>query len=72
MADSTIQDIITHAVNNEADQVKVSVYDILQAKVADYLDDRTKFVGKTMFKKPQEAEVIAAAPKVVSTEAKVA
>jgi len=72
MADSTIQDIITHAVNNEADQVKVSVYDILQAKVADYLDDRTKYVGKTMFKKPQEAEVIDAAPEVVPTEAKVA
>jgi hypothetical protein len=56
MADTTIQDIITHAVNDEPAEVQSSVYDILQAKVADYLDDRTKYIGKTMFKKPVTQE----------------
>ena len=56
MADTTIQDVITHAVNDEPAQVKDAVYDILQTKVADYLDQRTKYIGKHMFKKPVTQE----------------
>ena len=53
MDNEAIQQIITHAVNDEPAQVQTSVYDVLHAKVADYLDGRTKWVGKNMFKKPE-------------------
>lgn len=54
MANETIQKVITHAVNDEPAQVQTTVYDILHAKVNEYLDARTKWVGKHMFKKATE------------------
>lgn len=51
---ATIQDIITHAVNDEPSQVKDVVYDLLNARVAEFLDDRKKYVAKHMFKKTPE------------------
>jgi hypothetical protein len=51
MANEGIQKIITHAINDEPAQVQTSAYEVLQGKVAEYLDGRTKYIGRHMFKK---------------------